>query len=114
MSGQQFIRKIYDALADGPREQWLKTLLIVVYDEHGGFFDHDTPKAKPLFDSEAPERGGFVPLGVDPKTHAPIGAPKPDGRLTFDATLNVALIRDVRAPSPRLDDHLGCELYRHL
>ena len=47
-------------------------MLIVVYDEHGGFFDHDTPKAKPLFDSEAPERGGFVPLGVDPKTHAPI------------------------------------------
>ncbi|MGH1587675.1 hypothetical protein ACRBEV_04110 [Methylobacterium phyllosphaerae] len=30
------------------------------------------------------------------------------------AAENVALIRDVRAPSPRLDDHLGCELYRRL
>jgi phospholipase C len=71
-AGQEFIRKIYDALANGPREQWLKTMLIVVYDEHGGFFDHVVPRSKALFDVDAPERGGFVPLGLDPRTHAPI------------------------------------------
>jgi phospholipase C len=34
---------VYHALATGP--QWDKTMLIVFYDEHGGFFDHVPPPA---------------------------------------------------------------------
>lgn len=39
--GQQFISSIYHALANGP--QWNNCLLVVTYDEHGGFFDHVPP-----------------------------------------------------------------------
>jgi phospholipase C len=43
MMGQSFVHSVYAALAGGP--QWGKTLLIVTYDEHGGFFDHVPPPA---------------------------------------------------------------------
>jgi phospholipase C len=39
--GQELVLAVYHALASGP--QWEKTLLIVFYDEHGGFFDHVPP-----------------------------------------------------------------------
>ena len=39
--GQQFISSIYTALATSP--QWANTLLVVTYDENGGFFDHVSP-----------------------------------------------------------------------
>jgi phospholipase C len=39
--GQQFLASVYTALANSP--QWKNTLLIVTYDEHGGFFDHVPP-----------------------------------------------------------------------
>lgn len=39
--GQILIGSIYKALAEGPA--WHKTLLIITYDEHGGFYDHVPP-----------------------------------------------------------------------
>jgi phospholipase C len=39
--GQVFVASVYKALADGP--QWERSLMIVDYDEHGGFFDHVPP-----------------------------------------------------------------------
>jgi len=36
---------VYHALAAGP--QWEKTMLVIFYDEHGGFYDHVTPPAAP-------------------------------------------------------------------
>lgn len=39
--GQQFIASIYNALAAGPR--WEHCLLVVTYDEHGGYYDHVAP-----------------------------------------------------------------------
>jgi phospholipase C len=43
--GQNLVSLIYNALLNGPQEQWERTLLIVVYDEHGGFYDHVSPDA---------------------------------------------------------------------
>lgn len=40
--GQQFLAGIYSTLISSP-EKWAKTMLIVTYDEHGGFFDHVPP-----------------------------------------------------------------------
>lgn len=40
--GQELILEIVHAVATGPK--WDKTLLVIVYDEHGGFFDHVTPE----------------------------------------------------------------------
>ena len=40
--GEAFLRSIYAALTSNPA-RWAKTLLIVTYDEHGGFYDHVEP-----------------------------------------------------------------------
>ena len=46
--GDKLIADIYQAVRNGPG--WEKTLLIVTYDEHGGFYDHVKPPA-----AEAPD-----------------------------------------------------------
>ena len=44
--GDQLIADVYNALRSGPA--WKKTLLVVIYDEHGGCYDHvPPPAAKP-------------------------------------------------------------------
>jgi phospholipase C len=40
--GQDLVRDIYETLISNPG-RWAKTLFIVTYDEHGGFFDHVPP-----------------------------------------------------------------------
>ena len=40
--GQRLIKRVHDALAASPL--WEKTLLIVTYDEYGGFHDHVLPR----------------------------------------------------------------------
>ena len=40
--GDELIGRVYSALTKN-EELWASTLLIVVYDEHGGFFDHAVP-----------------------------------------------------------------------
>lgn len=41
--GQMFVKEVYETLRASP--QWNETLLIITYDEHGGFYDHvATPK----------------------------------------------------------------------
>jgi phospholipase C len=42
LRGQHLIRRIYEALRAN-KAVWNKTMLIVSYDEHGGFFDHVPP-----------------------------------------------------------------------
>jgi len=39
--GQALIAAIYHALANSP--QWRNCMLVITYDEHGGFFDHVSP-----------------------------------------------------------------------
>jgi phospholipase C len=39
--GQAFIASVYEALAQS--DYWESSLLIITYDEHGGFFDHVSP-----------------------------------------------------------------------
>ncbi|XP_006663021.2 non-specific phospholipase C4-like [Oryza brachyantha] len=65
--GQRLVKEVYEALRSGP--QWHETLLVVTYDEHGGFFDHvPTPvTGVPSPDgivSAAPVLFGFDRLGV--------------------------------------------------
>jgi phospholipase C len=42
MAAQSFVLKIYNMLRSRPA-LWEKTMLVVVYDEHGGFYDHRHP-----------------------------------------------------------------------
>jgi len=39
--GQDLVLAVYDALASSP--QWDRSLLVIVYDENGGFYDHVPP-----------------------------------------------------------------------
>ncbi len=41
--GDQLVADVYAALRSSP--QWQQTLLIVTFDEHGGYFDHGNPPA---------------------------------------------------------------------
>ncbi|XP_002524007.2 non-specific phospholipase C4 [Ricinus communis] len=36
--GQKFVKEVYEALRASP--QWNEMLFIIIYDEHGGFYDH--------------------------------------------------------------------------
>jgi phospholipase C len=42
-AGQELVLRIFNALARSPA--WERTLFVVAYDEHGGFFDHVGPPA---------------------------------------------------------------------
>ncbi|KAJ3268044.1 hypothetical protein HDV01_003516 [Terramyces sp. JEL0728] len=59
-NGESFLKSIYESLRASP--QWNSTLLIVTYDEHGGFYDHVTPPTSvPIPDNSAikPASGDF-------------------------------------------------------
>lgn len=69
--GQLLVRSVYDALRG--RTEWPRTLLIVTYDEHGGYYDHVTPPGfdgGPEIPDDSPDPrlpGGYNPfrrLGV--------------------------------------------------
>jgi phospholipase C len=44
--GEAFLKRVYIALTSNP-QKWAKTMLVICYDEHGGFFDHVTPPEMP-------------------------------------------------------------------
>jgi phospholipase C len=56
--GQAFLSSILHAVGQGP--QWERSMIIITYDEHGGFFDHVAPGK--VEDERAAE--GFDQLGV--------------------------------------------------
>jgi phospholipase C len=69
INGQQFLLKIYSDLIGNP-DRWSRTVMIVTYDENGGFFDHVSPMPietkpptgadYPPFLSTGPRVPGFV------------------------------------------------------
>jgi len=64
-AGQDLVLEVYEALAASPN--WENTLLVVVYDEHGGFYDHVAPPPAPP-DSDYRTLGVRVPaLLVGPR-----------------------------------------------
>lgn len=60
--GQRFLMEVYAAITANPA-RWSKSVMIVTYDEHGGFFDHVSP---PLIPAAAPngEYPAFTSLGA--------------------------------------------------
>jgi phospholipase C len=50
IAGQDLVLTIYHALSSA--ETWAKTLLVITYDEHGGFYDHVPPPAAVDYDHE--------------------------------------------------------------
>jgi len=60
--GQAFLNEIYDALRASPN--WSRTLMIVNYDEWGGFYDHVSPPYAPVTPEEFAATGNDGRLGI--------------------------------------------------
>ena len=98
MSGQSFVLKIYQTLKDSAL--WERSLLVIVYDEHGGFYDHVDPRVG--LPDEFTERSEFSHFGprvpaivVSPFVEAGAAfgsAQDNDARFVFDHT---ALMRTI-------------------
>jgi phospholipase C len=61
-AGQDLVLKLFHALVRGP--QWPSTLLVITYDEHGGFFDHVQPEEAEDDDPKFRRYGARVPALV--------------------------------------------------
>ena len=67
LDGQTFISTVVQTLLDPNQNRlWEKTMLIIVYDEHGGFYDHvDPPNDRvPLLGQNSGKLGPRVPAFV--------------------------------------------------
>ncbi|RKP15504.1 phosphoesterase, partial [Piptocephalis cylindrospora] len=62
--GQDLIKDVYEAVRSSP--QWESTLLIITYDEHGGYYDHVPPPSRgvPNPDGIAGDGINYDRLGV--------------------------------------------------
>ena len=58
-AGEYFLSTIANAVMHGPA--WSRTLLVVTFDEWGGFYDHVPPPAGPDVDPRYMQRGFRVP-----------------------------------------------------
>ena len=95
--GEQFIAQTYNALRSGPK--WEKTLLVIIYDEHGGCYDHaPPPKATPPSHTpSAPfnfDRYGVrIPAVLVSPYIKPGTILRPPGGVPFDHTSVIATLR---------------------
>ena len=78
--GEAFVSTIVNAVRNGPN--WKDSIIFIVYDEHGGFYDHVSPAPAPQGrDSEddgkhlALHRGPRNPDGIDPGQCADLSNP---------------------------------------
>jgi phospholipase C len=98
--GQDLVLRLYNALVNSPA--WEKTLLLITYDEHGGFFDHVAPPAAPDDDASFRRYGVRVPaLVVSPwvgRAHV--------AKQVFDHTsiMKTILLRFCRKPDGTIPD----------
>lgn len=78
--GQKLVQAAYNALRSGPA--WEQTLLIIVYDEHGGFYDHVEPPSAPDDDPQFQQYGVRVPAFIV----SPWVAKRSVGKKVYDHT----------------------------
>ncbi len=65
-AGEQFLNQVYDAVTSSPN--WANTVLVINFDEWGGFYDHVAPGTAPDVSSATALRGFRVPaLVISPR-----------------------------------------------
>jgi len=79
--GQDLVLAVYDALASGPK--WDRCLLVIAYDEHGGFYDHVPP---PEAADDEPEMFGRYGVRVPAIIVSPWLEPRTVSHTLFDHT----------------------------
>jgi phospholipase C len=106
--GEELIRDVYQALASNPKT-WSTTLLIVTYDEHGGFFDREPPPqaVPPRQDAADPEDGFRFDL-LGPRVPAVLVSPYIEQATVYDEALDhtsiAATLRELFAFEETLTD----------
>src|SRR4051794_23554129 len=115
MAGQSFLLKIYSVLAASAL--WRKTMLVIIYDEHGGFYDHfDSTIGLPEQFTSRAQFGHFGPrvpaLVVSPLTEpgsAFGSAQNNDARLVYDHTalIKTILLRFASDDTSGLPERVG-------
>lgn len=91
--GQEFLMQVYNAVTTSP-SFWRSAVVVISYDEHGGFFDHVSPPLIPT----APPQAGLYPqfdsLGVRVPAYviSPFVAPGAVSHLLFDHTSMLKLL----------------------
>lgn len=89
-AGQELAMLVYNALASGPK--WNETLLVITYDEHGGFHDHVPPPDAP---DDDPKTFGKYGVRVPAIVVSPWVGPGSASNVLFDHTaiINTILAR---------------------
>ncbi len=102
-AGQDLVLTVYHALSSSP--QWPRTLLVILYDEHGGLYDHVPPPGAADDDPEFRRLGVRVPaLIVSPLVRPGSTATSLLGRdFHFDHT---SLIRTILTRFCAVDGHI--------
>jgi phospholipase C len=83
-AGQAFVLELYEALRRSPN--WNDTVLVIVYDEHGGFYDHQSP---PTVSDEA----GYATLGV--RVPALVVGPRVKQQVSHQVFQHTSLIKTI-------------------
>jgi len=83
--GQEFLMAVYHTIAQN-EELWSKSVLIITYDEHGGFFDHVPPPNLVTCQGHGETHAPFTTLGV--RVPALIISPFVDERVSFHGILD--------------------------
>ncbi|KQV96573.1 alkaline phosphatase family protein [Pelomonas sp. Root1237] len=73
-AGEALIKSTYESLRNSPL--WPDSLLLITWDEHGGFYDREPPPG-----ATPP---GATPPGATPPGDAPLNRPTPDVGFAFD------------------------------
>jgi phospholipase C len=92
--GEYFVQQVLQTLVSNP-EVWAQTVVFIVYDENGGFFDHVPPPTAPAgtageWLSTLPAAAGGVngPIGLGFRTPALVVSPFSAGGFRYCGTLD--------------------------
>jgi phospholipase C len=92
-NGETFLALVYTAITRSPA--WPRTVLVITYDEWGGFFDHVPPPTKapiPLADQAAGNTDGLMGFRVPCLLISPFARRAAVSKLVFDHTSVLRLI----------------------
>jgi phospholipase C len=83
-AGQAFVLELYEALRRSPN--WNDTVLVIVYDEHGGFYDHQSPPT-------VSDGTGYATLGV--RVPALVVGPRVKQHVSHEVFQHTSLIKTI-------------------